>query len=113
MEPTELLNKVKSLAKQDLTQKQIATELGFKTPFTLSSRLIKASQTSGKPVPAFRPRKKDKPISRVETVEVKKRGRGDGFGVNIPMEPLSRIGATAGTKLSVKVTRRRIALTVQ
>ena len=92
MEPTELLSKVKSLAKQGLTQKQIATELGFKTPFTLSSRLVKASQITGKPVPAFRRPKKDKPITRVETVEVKKRGKGEAFGVNIPQEPLARVG---------------------
>ncbi len=113
MEPSELLNSVKSLAKQGLTQKQIAQELGFKTPFNLNSRLIRASQATGKPVPAFRPRKMDKPAKRVETVEVKQRGRGDGFGVNIPQEPLARVGATPGSKLSVKASRGRIALTVQ
>ena len=111
MEPAELFQKVKSLVKNGMSQKQIAVELGFKTPFTLSSRLIKASQISGKPVPSFRPRKQDKPAKRVEIVEVKKRGRADAFGLNIPQEPLSRIGATAGTKLSVKVTKGRIALT--
>ncbi len=72
MEPAELFNKVKTLAKQGLTQKQIATELGFKTPFTLNSRLIKASQASGKPVPAFRQPRKNKPARRVETVLVKR-----------------------------------------
>ena len=44
MEPTELLKKVASLGKRGMTQKQIMGELGFKTPFTLSSRLVKASQ---------------------------------------------------------------------
>ena len=113
MEPAELLKTVKSLAKQGLTQKQIAKELGFKTPFTLSSRLIKASQISGKPVPAFRSPKKDKPITRVETVEVKKRGQGEAFGLNIPQEPLARAGATPGSKLSVKASKGRVVLTVQ
>jgi len=47
----------------------------------------------------------------VEMVVVKPRGRSNAFGVNVPQEPLSRIGATAGTKLSVKVTKGRIALT--
>ena len=113
MEPTELLNKVKSLAKRGLTQKQIATELGFKTPFTLNSRLVKASQASGKPVPAFRPPRKDKPARRVEMVEVKKRGKGEAYGVNIPQEPLARVGASPGSKFSIKVSKGRIALTVQ
>ena len=113
MEPAELLSKVKTLAKQGRTQKQIAIELGFKTPFTLNSRLIKASQITGKPVPAFRPRKKDKPAKRVETVEVKRRGRGETFGVNIPQEPLSRVGASPGSKFSIKASKGRVALTVQ
>ncbi len=111
MEPAELFQKVKSLVKNGKTQKEIAVELGFKTPFTLNNRLIKASQISGKPVPSFRPRKKDKPPKRVEMVVVKPRGRANAFGVNVPQEPLSRIGATAGTNLSVRVTKGRIALT--
>ena len=111
MEPAELFQKVKSLVKNGKTQKQIAVELGFKTPFALTSKLVKASQNSGKSIPAFKLPKKDKPPKRVEMVEVKKRGKGEAFGVNVPQEPLSRIGATAGTKLSVKVTKGRIALT--
>ncbi len=110
MEPAELLKTVGTLAKQGLTQKQIAIELGFKTPFTLNSRLVKASQASGKPVPAFRPPRKDKLAKRVETVEVKKRGRGEAFGLNIPQEPLARAGFAEGAKLSVKVGKGRITL---
>ena len=113
MEPTEHLSKVKSLAKQGLTQKQIATELGFKTPFTLTSQLVKVSQASGKPVPAFRPPRKDKLAKRVETVEVKKRGKGEAYGVNIPQEPLARVGASPGSKLSIKASKGRVVLTVQ
>lgn len=112
MEPAELLKTVGTLAKQGLTQKQIAEQLGFKTTLTLNSRLLKASQASGKPVPAFGGRSKAKAAQRVETVEVKKRGKGVAFGVNIPQEPLTRAGAKPGTKFSVKVLKGRIVLTV-
>ena len=109
MEPAELLKQVDSLAKQGLTQKQITEQLGFKTPFTLNSRLVKASQATGRPIPAFKPPKKrvEKPV---ETVEVKRRGKGEAFGVNIPQEPLTRVRAKAGTKFSVKASKGRIVL---
>ncbi len=112
MEPAELFKKVDSLAKQGLTQKQIAEQLGFKTAFTLNSRLVRASQATGKPIPAFKPPKKrvEKPV---ETVEVKRRGKGEAFGVNIPQEPLNRVRAKAGSKFSIKAQRGRIVLTVQ
>jgi len=112
MEPAELFNKVKTLVKQGLTQKQIADELGYSTTFTLNSRLVKASQATGKPIPAFKPPKKrvEKPV---ETVEVKRRGKGEAFGVNIPQEPLARVGAMPGSKFSVKALKGRIVLTVQ
>ena len=113
MEPAKLFQKVKSLAKNGLTQKQIAVELGFKTPFTLNNRLIKASQQSGKPVPKFKASKKDGSSARVEMVEVKRRGRGEAFGINVPMETLVRAGINAGTSLSVKVSKGRIVLSVQ
>ena len=113
MEPTELLKKVDSLAKQGLTQKQIAKEMGFRTPFTLNNRLVRASQATGKPVPAFRPRGKTKLEKRVEVVEVKRRGKGGAFGVNIPQEPLARVGAKPGSKFSVRASKGRIVLTVE
>ena len=103
MEPAELLKKVASFAKRGMTQKQIAGELGFKTPFTLSSRLVKASQATGKPIPAFKPTKKGQGARRVELVEVRRRGKGDAFGLNIPQEPLIRAGVKPGSKLSVKL----------
>ena len=112
MEPAELLKEVSTLAKQGLTQKQIAQELGFKTTFTLSSRLVKASQATGKPIPAFGSAAKGKAEKRVETVEVKRRGKGDAFAVNIPKEPLVRAGIGEGTQLTVKVGKGRIVLTV-
>lgn len=113
MEPTEFLKKVASLAKQGLSQKEIAREMGMSTTFTLNNRLVKASQATGKPVPAFRPRGRAKLEKRVETVVVKKRGKGEAFGVNVPQEPLVRAGAETGTRLSVKVKRGKIALTVE
>ena len=113
MEPAELFQKVKSLAKNGLTQKQIAVELGFKTPFTLNNRLMKASQQSGKPVPIFKASKKDGSSTRVEMVEVKRRGRGEAFGINVPQEPLVRAGIEPGTKLKVTVRKGRIVLSVQ
>ncbi len=113
MEPAELLKTVGTLARQGLTQKEIAEQLGFKTTFTLNNRLVKASQASGKPVPAFGGRSKAKAAKRVETVEVKRRGKGEAFGVNVPQEPLTRAGAHPGTKFSVKVSKGRIVLTVQ
>ncbi len=101
------------MAKQGHTQKQIAEHLGFKTTFTLNSRLLKASQATGKPVPAFGGRSKAKAAKRVETVEVKRRGKGKAFGLNIPQEPLTRAGAKPGSKFSVKVLKGRIVLTAQ
>ncbi len=112
MEPTELLEQVKSLAKRGMTQKQIAEELGLATTLTLNSRLLKASQATGKPIPAFRQGGTDKAEKRVETVQVKKRGKGDAFGVNIPQEPLVRAGIGAGSRLSVKALKGRIVLTL-
>ncbi len=113
MEPAELLEKVKSLAKQGLTQKQIAEQLGISTTLTLNSRLLKASQATGKPIPAFRRAQADKAEKRVESVEVKRRGKGDAFAVNIPQEPLVRAGIGIGSRLSVKALKGRIVLTAQ
>ena len=105
MEPNELLKKVAALAKRDLTQKQIAEEIGFQNTTTLHSRLVKASQITGKPVPAFKSRGGRASVKRVETLQVKGRGKGDSFGVNVPGEPLARAGFKVGTKLSVKASR--------
>ena len=113
MDPAELLRKIKSFAKQGMTQKQIAGKLGFKTPFTFNNQLVKASQATGKPVPAFRLQRKAKLKKWVEIVEVRKRGRGGAFGVNIPQEPLIRAGAKPGSRFSVKVSKGRIALTLR
>ena len=113
MEPAILLKKVGSLAKQGMTQKQIAKELGLKTTFTLNNRLVKASQATGKPVPAFKTTKKGRVARRVELVEVRRRGKGEAFGLNIPQEPLNRAGAKPGVRFSVKASKGRIALTMR
>ena len=113
MNPAELLKKVASFAKQGMTQKQMVGELGFKTPFALNNRLVKASQATGKPVPAFKQPGMGKARKQVEVVKVARRGRGEAFGVNIPQEPLARVGAKPGSKFSISARKGRIALTVQ
>ncbi len=72
-----------------------------------------SGQASGKPVPAFRQPGKDKAEKRVEVVEVKRRGKGEAFGLNIPQEPLLSVGAKPGTKFSVMAYRGRVVLRVQ
>ena len=74
MEAADLLKKVAALSKLGTTQKQIAKEMGFPTTFTLYNRLVKASQPTGKPVPAFKTAKKGRVEKRVQVVEVKRRG---------------------------------------
>ena len=113
MEPAALLKKVSSLAKQGLTQKQISEELGLKTIFTLNTRLLKASQATGKPVPAFKPTKKGQGAGRIDLVEVRRRGKGEAFGLNIPQEPLNRAGAKPGSKISVSARKGKIVLTLK
>lgn len=107
----QLLVQVEKLAKEGNNQKQIAQILGFKTTFTLNNRLVKASQISGKPVPPFKQdRKGRKGLKPVEFVEVKRRGKGNAFGVNIPQEPLTRANLKPGDKLRVSVRGRTISL---
>lgn len=107
----ELLHQVEALAKEGNNQKQIAGILGFKTTFTLNNRLLQASQTSGKPIPAFRRVGKGKGPKPVEFVEVKRRGKGESFGINVPQEPLVRAGLEPGDKLKVSVRGKRVVLT--
>ena len=105
-----LLSSVEKLAAEGNNQKQIAKLLGFKTTFTLNNRLVKASQITGKPVPPFKPERGGKKGKRVETVEVKRRGKGNAFGVNIPQEPLERAGLKPGDKLRLSVRGKVISL---
>ena len=50
----ELLHEVEKLAAEGYGKGEIAQRLGFKNPATFSGRLIRASQQTGKPIPAFR-----------------------------------------------------------
>lgn len=108
----QLLSQVEKLANEGHNQKEIAKALGFKTTFTLNNRLVKASQITGKPVPKYKPnRQGKKELKRVEQVEVKRRGKGSAFGVNVPQEPLMRAGLKPGDKLRVSVRGKTISLT--
>jgi hypothetical protein len=107
----DLLNQVEKLATDGNNQKEIAKALGFKTTFTLNNRLVKASQITGKPVPKYKSSRKDKDeVKRVELVEVRRRGKGHAFGVNVPQEPLLRAGFKAGDKLRVTVRGKIVSL---
>lgn len=109
-----LLKQVEKLAAEGNNQKQIARILGYKTTFTLNTRLVKASQITGHPVPPFKPNRRGKKgLKPVESVEVKRRGKGNAFGVNIPQEPLMRAGLKPGDKLKVSVRGKTISLSRQ
>ena len=106
-----LLTQVEKLANEGNNQKQIAKALGFKTTFTLNNRLVKASQITNRPVPKYKSSRRSKDeVRRVEIVEVRRRGKGDAFGVNVPQEPLLRAGFKAGDKLRVTVRGKIISL---
>jgi len=113
-EALELLTRVEKLAAEGQTQKEIARLLGYKPTFTLNNRLVKASQITGRPVPPFKPhRAGQKGLKRIEEVEVKRRGKGNAFGVNIPQEPLRRAGLKPGDKLKISVRGKNITLSPQ
>lgn len=107
----DLLNQVEKLADEGNNQKQIAKALGFKTTFTLNNRLVKASQITGKPVPKYKASRKDKDeVKRIDLVEIRRRGKGQAFGVNVPQEPLMRAGFKAGDKLRITVRAKIVSL---
>ena len=109
----ELLARVGKLAKQGSSQKDMAKALGFKTTITLQSRLLAASQITRKPIPVFRARRGTGKVERIEFVEVRRRGPGASFGVNIPQEPLRRAGVHPGHRLTVKVRGKTLFLRPQ
>ena len=108
-DPAAFLRQVEQLAKGGLGKGDIAEQLGIKTTATLAARLVRASQETGQPIPDLG-RESAAPMKRVDTVEVRRRGRGDGFGVNIPQEPLEQMGVGVGDRLRVVATRGRIPL---
>ena len=105
------LVRVRALARSGLNQRQIAAELGYKTTVTLMSHLVRASQRSGRPVPAIgRGGAPGSKSNRVETIQIARRGKGVAFGVNIPEEPLRRAGVNPGDTLKLTVRRNHISL---
>jgi hypothetical protein len=107
----DLFTQVEKLANDGNNQKEIAKALGFKTTFTLNNRLVKASQITGRPVPKYKSSRRSKDeVKRIEIVEVRRRGKGEAFGVNVPQEPLIRAGFKAGDKLRVTVRGKIISL---
>jgi hypothetical protein len=107
----DLLNQVEKLASEGNNQKEIAKALGFKTTFTLNNRLVKASQITGRPVPKYKSRRNGgDEVKRVEIVEIRRRGKGEAFGVNVPQEPLERAGFKPGEKLRLTVRGKIISL---
>jgi len=108
----DLLKEVERLAGEGYGKGEIAERLGFKNPTTFESRLVKASQRTGKPIPAFRGRA-TRSRKSVDRVRIKARGGDRAFGAYLPQEPLERLGAKPGDTLTVNVSRRRIVLAVE
>jgi hypothetical protein len=108
----DLLKEVERLAGEGYGKGGIAERLGFKNSTTFESRLVKASQQTGKPVPAFKGRA-TRSRKSVERVRVTARGGDRAFGAYLPQEPLERLGVKPGDTLSVNVSRRRIVLEVE
>ena len=106
----DLLAQVKKLAKEGYTQIELAKALGLKSVITLHSRLLRASQLTGKPIPEFRAKRVRSEPKRTEIVEVRRRGKGDAYGVNIPQDALVRAGLGAGDKVRVTVRGKAIFL---
>ena len=105
------LARVRGLARSGLNQQQIVVELGYKTTATLMNHLVRASQSSGRPVPVIgRGGAIGGKSDRVEKVQIARRGKGESFGVNIPEEPLRRAGVNTGDTLKLTVRRNHISL---
>jgi hypothetical protein len=108
----DLLKEVERLAGEGLGKGEIAERLGFKSPTTFDSRLVKASQRTGKPIPVFK-RRASRSRKSVDRVPVRARSGDRAFGAYLPQEPLERLGAKPGDTLTVNVSRRRIVLVVE
>lgn len=108
----DLLKEVGRLAGEGYGKGEIAERLGFKNPTTFDSRLVKASQQTGKPIPVFKGRA-TRSRKAVERVRVKVRGGDRAFGAYLPQEPLEKLGAKPGDTLTVSVGRHRIVLAVE
>jgi len=109
-DPEALLRQVEAMAESGFSRREVERELGFTNAATLNSRLVRASQETGKPVPVFRRGSRADQQQRVEEVVVRRRGKGGAFGVNVPQEPLERLGVREGDRLRIIVGRGRISL---
>ncbi len=107
-EARELLKSVRNLARQGLNQNQILGKLGFKNPFTLKNHLVKASQLAKIPIPQFGHQSGKDDNKKVEYSQVRRRGKGNAFGVNIPQEPLIRADMEVGDRVQIKVRGKTI-----
>jgi len=107
------MRRVEQLAAEGCPKVEIAGRVGIKNMTTFTARLVRASQQTGKPIPAFKVRAKVPTKKRVEAVQVKRRGKGEAYGVNIPQEPLERLSVGIGHSLTVSARRLRIVLTQQ
>jgi hypothetical protein len=106
----ELLAKVKRLAHAGHPQAELTKALGLKSVITLHSRLLRATQLTGKPIPNYRAKRSSDGAKRIEIIEVRRRGKANAFGVNIPQDPLERAGFAAGDKLRVTVRGKAVFL---
>jgi hypothetical protein len=104
------MRRVEQLAAEGYHKGEIAERVGIKNVTTFTARLVRASQQTGKPIPAFKPRSRAPARKRVEAIQIKRRGKGDAYGVNIPQEPLERLGVGPGDAMVVMVKPRRIVL---
>ena len=109
MEPKELFDSVRKLAKEGKSPREIALALGFKTQVTFQARLIEASMTLSKPVPLMKKSRGGTGAKAIEQINVRK-SKGDKMRVSIPHEPLARAGMKPESILSVKVLKGRIIL---
>ena len=106
----DLLKQVRSLAKQGFNQGEILEELGFKNPFTLNNHLVKASQLTKIPIPQFGKYQGKGRVKKEEIAEIRRRGKGNAFGVNISQEPLERAGLSVGDKVRIKVRKHSVTI---
>lgn len=112
MDPKELFDSVRKLAKEGKSPREIALALGFKTQVTFQARLIEASMTLSKPVPLMKKSRGGTGVKVIEQVEAKARGKKGGFGLSLNQDVLSRAGIKAGQVLKIKTLKGRVILTV-
>jgi hypothetical protein len=94
--PAELMRRVEQLAAEGCPKGEFAQRVGIKNMTTFTARLVRASQQTGKPIPAFKRRTKAPGRKRVQAVLVKRRGKGESFGGEHPPGAAGAAGSGAG-----------------